>query len=65
VIVQKTSSKDNVCFFNPFFLPNVHHSFFKVERILTIRLIKKAKGIELMKIIFIIDLSTFGSKMLN
>jgi hypothetical protein len=65
MIVQKTCSKDNACFFNPFFLPNVHHSFLKMERILTIYLIKKAKGIELMKIIFIIDSSTFGSKMLN
>jgi hypothetical protein len=27
-------------------------------------MLKRAKGFELMKIIFIIDLSTFGSKML-
>ncbi len=45
-----------------FFLQNVHHSFFKLERILTL-MIKKAKGLELMKIIFITHLSTFGSKM--
>jgi hypothetical protein len=42
----------------------VDHSFLKVERIFLIHLIKKETGIELMKIVLIIDLSTFGSKML-
>jgi hypothetical protein len=46
----------------PFFLPNMHHSFWKLEWILT--LIRKAKWLKLMKIIFITNLSTFGSKVL-
>ncbi len=55
---------DSLCFFQTsFFLPNVHHSFLKSQRILTF-MIRKAKGFELMKIVFIIDLSTFGSKVL-
>jgi len=45
------------------FLPNVHHSFLKLEMILTL-MFRKAKGLELMKIIFITNLSTFGSNML-
>jgi hypothetical protein len=45
-----------------FFLPNVHHSFFRLERILTF-MIKKAQGLELMKIVCITNLSTFGSKV--
>jgi hypothetical protein len=34
----------------------------KLEKILTL-MIRRAKGLELMKIIFITNLSTFGSKM--
>jgi len=45
-----------------FFLPNVHHSFLKLKRIVTL-MIRKAKGLELMKIVFITHLSTFGSKV--
>jgi len=45
-----------------FFLPNVHHSFLKLKRILTF-MIKKAQGLELMKIVFITNLNTFGSKV--
>jgi len=47
---------------HPIFLPNVHHFFWKLERILTL-MIKKEKGLELMKMIFIIHLSTFSSKV--
>jgi hypothetical protein len=43
------------------FLLNVHHSFWKLERILML-MIKMAKGFELMKISFITNLNTFGSK---
>jgi len=46
-----------------FFLPNVHYSFKNLERILTL-MIRKEKIFELMIIVFIIDLNTFGSKML-
>ncbi len=46
----------------PFFLPNVHYSFSKLKRIFTL-MIRRAKGFELMKIIFIIHLNTFGSKV--
>jgi hypothetical protein len=54
---------DNPYFFQmPFFLRNVHHSIWKLERILTL-IIRKAKGLELMKIIFITYLNTFGSKV--
>jgi len=35
-----------------FFLPNMLHSFWKLERILTL-MIRRAKGLELMKIVFI------------
>ncbi len=45
-----------------FFLPNVHHSFWKLERILTL-MIRRAKGLELMNFFFITHLNTFGSKM--
>ncbi len=54
----------SVIFFkHPFFLLNVHHSFWKLEMILTL-IVRKAKGFELMKIVFITHLSTFGSKVL-
>jgi hypothetical protein len=46
-----------------FFLPNVHHFFWKLERILTL-MTRRTKGLDLMKIIIIINLSTFGSKVL-
>jgi hypothetical protein len=46
-----------------FFLPNVHHAFWKLERVLTL-MIRKAKWLELMKIIFITHLCTFDSKVL-
>ncbi len=50
-------------FFKPlFFLTNVHHCFCKLERILTL-MTRRAKGFELMKIIFIINLITFGSNV--
>ncbi len=55
--------KDIHFFQMSFFLPNVHHSLWKLERILTLMIIK-AKRFELMKIIFIIHLNTFGSKVL-
>jgi len=45
-----------------FFLPNVHHSFWKLERILTLK--RRAKGLELMKFFFITNFSTFGSNVL-
>jgi hypothetical protein len=45
-----------------FLLPNVHHSFFKLERILTL-MVRKDKWFELMKFFFITHLSTFGSKV--
>ncbi len=54
---------DNLCFFQMFFfLPNVHHSFLKLESSLTL-MIKREKGLELMKIVFITHLNTFGSKV--
>jgi hypothetical protein len=37
--------------------------FFEKWRIFLTLIIRRAKGIELMKMIFIIDLSTFGSNM--
>jgi hypothetical protein len=40
----------------------VHHSILTLERILTL-MIRKAKGLELIKIIFITNLNTFGSKV--
>jgi hypothetical protein len=41
----------------------VHHFFFKLERILRL-ITRKAKGVELMKLVSIMHLSTFGSKVL-
>jgi hypothetical protein len=59
----QTLKVDNFYFIQMFFfLPNVHHSFFKLERILTF-IIKNAQGFEVMKIVFITNLSTFGSKV--
>jgi len=40
----------------------VQYSFSKLERILTL-MIRRAKGLELMKIIFMTLLSTFGSEI--
>jgi hypothetical protein len=40
----------------------VHHSFEKLERIL-ISMIRRTKGLELMKIVFIINLNTLSSKV--
>jgi hypothetical protein len=46
------------------FLPTKCAPFIlKLERILTL-MIRNAKGLELMKIVFITNFSTFGSKML-
>jgi len=42
-----------------FFLPNVHHSFWKLERILTLMIIIFKKGLELMIFFYITNLSTF------
>ncbi len=60
----QTSKMNNLCFFSNilFLLLNVHHSFWKFERILTL-MIRRAKGLELMKIIFISHLLTFDSKV--
>jgi hypothetical protein len=41
----------------------VHHSFLKLERILTMIIIKE-KGFDIMKIIYITNLNTFGSNVL-
>jgi hypothetical protein len=55
-------SGSSLCFFQTsIFLPNVHHSFWKLERILTL-MIRRAKGLELIKNVFITHLSIFGSK---
>ncbi len=56
--VQSTqiSKVDNTSFFQ------TSYFFWKLERILTL-MIKKEKGLELMKMIFIIHLSTFSSKV--
>jgi hypothetical protein len=40
----------------------LHHSFEKLERIL-ISMIRRTKGLELMKIVFIINLNTLSSKV--
>jgi hypothetical protein len=40
----------------------VHHYYKKLKRILTL-MIRRAKGFELMKNVFIIDLNTFGLNM--
>ncbi len=59
----QTLKMDNSCFFQTFlFLPNIYHSFWKLERILTL-MIKRAKGLELMKIVLITHLNTFGPKV--
>jgi len=51
-------------FFKHFvFLPNVHHSFSKLEKILTL-MIKKTKGLKLMNFFLKTLLSTSGSKVL-
>jgi hypothetical protein len=42
----------------------VHNSFLKLKRILTL-IIRKAKELELMKLFFITNLNTFGSKMIS
>jgi hypothetical protein len=41
----------------------VHPSFSKLERILTLMIIS-TKGLELMKVNFVINMSTFGSNVL-
>ncbi len=46
-----------------FFLPNMHHFFSKLERILTL-MIRRAKGFKLRKIVSITNLNTFGLKVL-
>ncbi len=46
-----------------FLIQNVHHSLQKLEMILTL-MIRRVKKLELMKIVFIINFSTFGSKVL-
>jgi hypothetical protein len=51
-----------IFFKRPFILPNVHHSFWKLDMILTF-MIKKAKRFELIKIVFLTHLNTFGSKV--
>ncbi len=61
--VQNIQTSKMYClfFFKPlFFLRNVHHCFWKLERTLTLM----TKGLELMKIIFIIDLITSSSNVL-
>ncbi len=45
-----------------FFIPNVHHSFWKLKRILTL-IIRMVKGFELMNCFFTTHLSTLVSKM--
>ncbi len=59
----QTLKMDNPFFFfkRLSFLPNVHHSFFKLEMILTL-IIRWAKRLELIRKI-ITDLGTFGSEM--
>jgi hypothetical protein len=52
-----------IFFKHHFFLPNVHHSFWKLERILLL-MIRRAKGFELMIFFLITHLSKFGSKVL-
>ncbi len=53
-----------IFFFSIFFpsLLNVHNSFWTLERILTL-MIRKTKGFELMKIVFITNLNTFDSNV--
>ncbi len=47
----QTLKVDNLYFFKCFFFLHVPHSFWKMERFLTL-MIKRAKGLELMKMIF-------------
>ncbi len=47
---------------NVLFLPNMHHFKIYIYLILTL-MIRKAKGLELMKMVCITNLNTFGSKM--
>jgi len=54
---------DFVFFKRHFFLPNVHHLFRKLEKILTL-MIRRAKRLELMIFFLITNLNTFDSKML-
>ncbi len=57
VQITQTWRVDSPYFFQMFFfLPNVHHSFRKLERILTLMIIKE-KGFEFMKIVYITNLS--------
>ncbi len=59
----QTLKMDNFIFFrHPFFLPNVHNYFQKFQRILTL-MMRRAKRLELMKIVFTTNLNTFGSKV--
>jgi hypothetical protein len=44
---------------SPSFLSNVCHSFLKLKKFLRL-MIKRSKGLELIKIFFIISLNTFG-----
>jgi len=61
--VQNTqTSRMDFFFSNVIFLPNVHHSFWKLKRILTLT-IRREKWFEPM-IFFITHLSKFGSKTL-
>ncbi len=60
----QTSRVESFYFFQmSFFLLNVHHFFWKLERILTL-MIRKAKGFEQMNFFYITNLSTFGSNVL-
>jgi hypothetical protein len=65
IACSKHSRVDNPYFFQMSFFPTKFPPFFfiKLERILTL-MIKREKGIELMKIIFITDFNTFGSNVL-
>ncbi len=60
----QTLKVDNPCFIfkHPFFLPNVHQSFLKLERISTL-MIRRAKELELIKNKIITNLKTFDSKI--
>ncbi len=62
--ITQTWRVDGHYFFQTFFfLPNVHHSLWKLERILTLMIIKE-KRFEPMKIVYITNLNTFGSNVL-
>jgi hypothetical protein len=59
----QTSRVDNVCFFQmSFFLPNVQHSFWKLEKILRL-MIKKENWLET-EFFLITHLNTFALKTL-